>query len=70
MQMYLDKSLPDIGSHDDFDLEAGDFQDYKYLVNDVVMMYDRKKDEWARWSVNTVLDEMISLTCLEQDQSK
>lgn len=38
-------------------------------MNDTVVLYDRKKDEFTRWNVNTVLDEMISMTCLETDQS-
>ena len=51
----------------DFDLEKQDFQDYKFLVKDVIMLYDRSREEATKWQVTVVLDEMVSLTCLETD---
>ena len=40
------------------------------MTDEIVVLYDRKKDEPTRWKVNTVLDEMISMSSMEAEQSK
>lgn len=68
MQMWTQQSFPEIGpEHTAFDLDARDFQDYKFLVGDVVVLYDRSTEEAQRWTITTVLDEMVSMRCLEAD---
>lgn len=68
MQMWAQQSFPEIGpEHEKFDLEARDFQDYKFLVGDIVVLYDRSSEEAQRWTITTVLDEMVSMRCLEAD---
>lgn len=67
MQELLSRAVPDISEEPDPDLI--DLQDFKFIPGDVVTVLDRKRDEAEQWRVVTVLDEMISLQCLEPDHA-
>lgn len=67
MQELLSRAAPDIS--DEPDIDRIDLQDFKFVPGDTVTVLDRKRDESEQWRVVTVLDEMISLQCLEPDQS-
>lgn len=57
-------------TQNDFDVESTDFQDYKYLPGDFVVLYDRQKETFDRWSVSIVLDEMLSIVSLDREPNQ
>lgn len=67
MQELLSQNVSDLGEEPDPD--KIDLQDFKFVPGDVVTLLDRKRDEAEQWRVVTVLDEMISLQCLEPDHA-
>ncbi|MFN9900967.1 MAG: hypothetical protein ACK55Z_19750 [bacterium] len=37
------------------------------MVGELVVLYDRKREEISRWRVVKVLDEMINIACVDND---
>jgi len=58
-----------IDTHNEPDPDRMDLQDFKFNPGDVVCLYERKRDEAEQWRVQTVLDEMLSLSPLHGDAS-
>jgi hypothetical protein len=48
-------------------LDKSDLQDYKFMAGDLVVLYDRKREDISRWRVVKVLDEMINIACIDHD---
>ena len=51
------------------DIDRIDLQDFKFVPGDLITLVSRKLEEGTQWRVIAVLDELISITCVEPDQA-